>query len=99
MTVAVLSAHIHRLFIVSLCERLQQGIAAGVMGTTTASPLEEVPCTVGCGAARRFACRPTDNRTVVSLRSLHRHHPLRWCPQEPHLRTLGRSPLRIALAA
>ncbi|RNF14899.1 hypothetical protein TcG_07705 [Trypanosoma cruzi] len=39
------------------------------------------------------------NRTVVSLRSLCRHHPLRWCPQEPHLRTLGRSPFRIALAA
>ncbi|RNF07754.1 hypothetical protein TcG_10271 [Trypanosoma cruzi] len=30
------------------------------MGTTTASPLEKVLRSVGCGAARRFACSPTD---------------------------------------
>ncbi|KAF8289631.1 hypothetical protein TcBrA4_0139710 [Trypanosoma cruzi] len=81
------------------------------MGTTTASPLEKVPCSVGCVAARRFACSPTDRTAQsVSLRSLGRHQPLRWCPQEPQpdedgvvvvwqLRTLGPSPLRIALAA
>ncbi|RNC38069.1 exo-alpha-sialidase [Trypanosoma cruzi] len=40
------------------------------MGTTTASPLEKVPCTVGCGAARRFACSPTD-RTAQSFHCGH----------------------------
>ncbi|RNC39517.1 hypothetical protein TcCL_NonESM11118, partial [Trypanosoma cruzi] len=37
------------------------------------------------------------NRTVVSLRPLCRHHPLRWCPQEPHLRSSSRSPSGLPL--
>ncbi|RNC54346.1 hypothetical protein TcCL_ESM08247 [Trypanosoma cruzi] len=36
------------------------------MGTTTASPLEKVPRSVGCGAARRFVCSLTD-RTAQSF--------------------------------
>ncbi|KAF8307411.1 hypothetical protein TcBrA4_0018420 [Trypanosoma cruzi] len=40
------------------------------MGTTTASPLENVPRSVGCGAARRFACSPTD-RTAQSFHCGH----------------------------
>ncbi|RNC39012.1 hypothetical protein TcCL_NonESM11690 [Trypanosoma cruzi] len=40
------------------------------METTTASPLEKVPRSVGCGAARRFACSPT-GRTAQSLHCGH----------------------------
>ncbi|RNC40380.1 hypothetical protein TcCL_NonESM10144 [Trypanosoma cruzi] len=39
-------------------------------GDTTASPLEKVPRSVGCGAARRFACSPTD-RTAQSFHCGH----------------------------
>ncbi|RNE97298.1 hypothetical protein TcG_12646 [Trypanosoma cruzi] len=81
------------------------------MGTTTASPLEKVPCSVGCGAARRFACSPTD-RTAQSFHCGH-SVGINRCggvrkshsPDEDgvvvvwQLRTSGPSPLRIALAA
>ncbi|RNC38408.1 hypothetical protein TcCL_NonESM12344 [Trypanosoma cruzi] len=40
------------------------------MGTTTASSLEKVPRSVGCGAARRFACSLTD-RTAQSFHCGH----------------------------
>ncbi|KAF8300542.1 hypothetical protein TcYC6_0056820 [Trypanosoma cruzi] len=40
------------------------------MGTTTASPLERVPRTVGCGGARRFACSLAD-RTAQSFHCGH----------------------------
>ncbi|RNC41462.1 hypothetical protein TcCL_NonESM08983 [Trypanosoma cruzi] len=40
------------------------------MGTTTASSLEKVPRSVGCGAARRFACSPT-GRTAQSFHCGH----------------------------
>ncbi|KAF8277352.1 hypothetical protein TcBrA4_0111260 [Trypanosoma cruzi] len=81
------------------------------MGTTTASPLEKVLRSVGCGAARRFACSPTD----TTARSFQCGHfvGINRCggvrksrsPGEDglvvicQLRTSGPSPLRIALAA
>ncbi|KAF8295036.1 hypothetical protein TcYC6_0094410 [Trypanosoma cruzi] len=40
------------------------------MGTTTASPLENVPRSVGCGGASRFACSSTD-RTAQSFHCGH----------------------------
>ncbi|KAF8283656.1 hypothetical protein TcBrA4_0060290 [Trypanosoma cruzi] len=39
-------------------------------GTTAASPLEKAPRSVGCVAARRFACSPTDR----TARSFHCGH-------------------------
>ncbi|KAF8303651.1 hypothetical protein TcYC6_0039680 [Trypanosoma cruzi] len=79
------------------------------MGTTTASPLEKVPRTVGCGAARRFACSPTE-RTAQSFHCGHSVGIIRCggvrksrSPDEDglvviwQLRTSGPSPLRIAL--
>ncbi|RNC53172.1 hypothetical protein TcCL_ESM09524 [Trypanosoma cruzi] len=81
------------------------------MGTTTASPLEKVPRSVGCGAARRFACNPTD-RTARSLYCGHSVAIIRCGGVRKNrsadedglvvtwqLRTSGPSPLRIALAA
>ncbi|ESS62430.1 hypothetical protein TCDM_09896 [Trypanosoma cruzi Dm28c] len=81
------------------------------MGTTTASPLEKVPRSVGCGEASRFACSPTD-RTALSFHCGHFFGITRCggvrrsrSPDEDglvviwQLRTSGRSPLRIALAA
>ncbi|KAF8295394.1 hypothetical protein TcBrA4_0070370 [Trypanosoma cruzi] len=81
------------------------------MGTTTASPLEKVPRSVGCGAARRFACSPTD-RTAQLFHCGH-FFGITRCggvrkSRSPdvdglvviwQLRTSGRSPFRIALAA
>ncbi|RNC52361.1 trans-sialidase [Trypanosoma cruzi] len=90
---------------------LRQGIAASVMGTTTASPLERVPRTVVCGAARRFACSPTD-RTAQSFHCGHSVGITRCggvrrsrSPDEDglvviwQLGTSSPSPFRIALAA
>ncbi|KAF8281565.1 hypothetical protein TcYC6_0006920 [Trypanosoma cruzi] len=81
------------------------------MGITTASPLEKVSRSVGCGAARRFACSLTDG-TAQSLYCGHFVSITRCdgvckshSPDEDglvvvwQLRTSGRSPLRIALAA
>ncbi|RNC43293.1 hypothetical protein TcCL_NonESM07003 [Trypanosoma cruzi] len=81
------------------------------MGTTTASPLEKFPRTVGCGAARRFACRLTD-RTAQSFHCGHSVGITRCGgvrkSRSPDgdglvvvwwLRTSGPSPFRIALAA
>ncbi|KAF8294040.1 hypothetical protein TcYC6_0104610 [Trypanosoma cruzi] len=81
------------------------------MGTTTASPLEKFPRSVDCGAARRFARSPT-GRTAPSFHCGHSvgitrcGGVLKSCsPDEDglvvlwKLRTLGHSPLRIALAA
>ncbi|RNC53137.1 hypothetical protein TcCL_ESM09573 [Trypanosoma cruzi] len=81
------------------------------MGTTTASPLENVPRSVGCGAARRFACSLTGGNAQL----FHCGHSdgITRCggvlksrsPDEDglvvirQLRTSGHSPLRIALAA
>ncbi|KAF8277780.1 hypothetical protein TcBrA4_0111530 [Trypanosoma cruzi] len=81
------------------------------MGTTTASPLEKAPRSVGCGAARRFACSPTDR----TARSFHCGHlvGITRCggvrksrsPDEDGVVVIwqfipsGTSPLRIALAA
>ncbi|KAF5219761.1 hypothetical protein ECC02_007297 [Trypanosoma cruzi] len=90
---------------------MRQGIAASVMGTTTASPLERVPRTVVCGAARRFACSPTD-RTAPSFHCGHSVGITRCggvrrsrSPDEDglvviwQLRTSSPSLFRIALAA
>ncbi|KAF8277671.1 hypothetical protein TcBrA4_0111150 [Trypanosoma cruzi] len=81
------------------------------MGTTTASPLEKVPLSVGCGAVRRFACSPTD-RTALSFHCGHSVGITRCSgfrrsrsPDEDglvviwQLLTSGSSPFRIALAA
>ncbi|RNC51202.1 hypothetical protein TcCL_ESM11702 [Trypanosoma cruzi] len=81
------------------------------MGTTTASPLEKVPRSVGCGVARRFACSPTD-RTAQSFQCGHSVGIIRCggvrksrSPDEDglvvvwQLRTSGPLPFRIALAA
>ncbi|KAF8277392.1 hypothetical protein TcBrA4_0040620 [Trypanosoma cruzi] len=81
------------------------------MGTTTASPLEKVLRSVGCGAARRSACSTTDT-TAQSLYCGHSVGITRCggvrksrSPDEDgvvvawQLRTSGPSPLRIALAA
>ncbi|KAF8304064.1 hypothetical protein TcYC6_0037500 [Trypanosoma cruzi] len=81
------------------------------MGTTTASPLEKVPRSVGCGAARRFACSLTD-RTAQSFHCGHSVGITRCggvrksrSPDEYgllvvwKLGTSGPSPLRIAPAA
>ncbi|RNC43861.1 hypothetical protein TcCL_NonESM06426 [Trypanosoma cruzi] len=81
------------------------------MGTTTASPLEKVPRSVGCGAARRFACSTTD-RTAQSFHC-GQFVGITRCggvcksrsPDEDgvvvvwQLSTSGPSPLRIAPAA
>ncbi|ESS61379.1 hypothetical protein TCDM_11042 [Trypanosoma cruzi Dm28c] len=80
-------------------------------GTTAASPLEKVPCSVGCVAARRFACSPTD-RTAQSFHCGH-SVGINRCggvrrsrsPGEDglvvvwQLGTSSPSPFRIALAA
>ncbi|KAF5215163.1 hypothetical protein TcYC6_0041200 [Trypanosoma cruzi] len=81
------------------------------MGTTTASPLEKVPRSVGCGAARRFSCSPTD-RTAQLFHCGHSVGITRCGgvrksrnPGEDglvvirQLRTSGPLPFRIALAA
>ncbi|RNC42755.1 hypothetical protein TcCL_NonESM07620 [Trypanosoma cruzi] len=81
------------------------------MGTATASPLEKVPRSVGCGAARWFACSPTD-RTAQLFHCGHSVGITRCggvrksrSPDEDglvivwQLRTSGPSPFRIALAA
>ncbi|RNF01678.1 hypothetical protein TcG_11973 [Trypanosoma cruzi] len=81
------------------------------MVTTTASPLEKVPRSVICGAARRFACSFTD-RTAQSLHCGHSVGITRCggvrksrSPDEDgvvviwQLRTSGPSSFRIALAA
>ncbi|RNF01924.1 hypothetical protein TcG_11689 [Trypanosoma cruzi] len=81
------------------------------MGTTTASPLGKVPRSVGCGAARRFACSPTD-RTAQSFHCGHLAGITRCSgvrksrsPDEDGLVATwqlipsGSSPFRIALAA
>ncbi|RNE96966.1 hypothetical protein TcG_12786 [Trypanosoma cruzi] len=81
------------------------------MGTTTASPLEKAPRSVGCGAARRFACSTTE-RTAQSFHC-GRSVGITRCggvrksrsPDEDgvvviwQLRTSGTSPFSIALAA
>ncbi|KAF5215845.1 hypothetical protein ECC02_011431 [Trypanosoma cruzi] len=81
------------------------------MGTTTASPLEEVTRSVGCGAARRFARSLTD-RTTQSFHCC-RSVGITRCggvrksrsPDEDglvvvwQLRTSGHSPFRVAPAA
>ncbi|RNC55446.1 hypothetical protein TcCL_ESM07040 [Trypanosoma cruzi] len=81
------------------------------MGTTTASPLEKVPRSVGCGAARRFARSLTD-RTAQSFHCF-RFVGITRCggvrkslsPDEDglvviwQLRTSGPLPFRIAPAA
>ncbi|KAF8307365.1 hypothetical protein TcBrA4_0018490 [Trypanosoma cruzi] len=81
------------------------------MGTTTASPLEKALRSVGCGAARRFACSPTD-RTAQSFHCGHSVGIIRCggvrksrSPDEDGLIVIwqlipsGTSPFRIALAA
>ncbi|KAF8286593.1 hypothetical protein TcBrA4_0023640 [Trypanosoma cruzi] len=81
------------------------------MGTTTASPLEKIPRSVGCGAARRFACSPTD-RTAQSFHCGHFVGITRCggvrksrSPDEDGVVVIWQlipsvhSPLRIALAA
>ncbi|KAF8281921.1 hypothetical protein TcYC6_0006820 [Trypanosoma cruzi] len=81
------------------------------MGITTASPLEKVPRSVGCGAARRFACSSAD-RTAQSFHCGHFVSITRCCgvrksrsPDDDglvviwQLRTSGPSPFRIAPAA
>ncbi|KAF8307366.1 hypothetical protein TcBrA4_0018390 [Trypanosoma cruzi] len=81
------------------------------MGTTTASPLEKVPRSVGCGAARRFACSTIDT-TAQSLYCGHFVGITRCggvrksrSPDEDgvvvawQLRTSGSSLFRISLAA
>ncbi|KAF8286848.1 hypothetical protein TcBrA4_0023720 [Trypanosoma cruzi] len=81
------------------------------MGTTTASPLEKVSRTFGCGAARRFACNSTDG-TAQSFHCGHSVGITRCCgvrksrsPDEDGLVVIWQlipsvhSPLRIALAA
>ncbi|EAN98924.1 hypothetical protein TcCL_ESM11422 [Trypanosoma cruzi] len=81
------------------------------MGTTTASPLEKVSRSVGCGVARRFACSPTD-RTAQSFHCGHFLSITRCggvrkslSPDEDGLvvvwqpRTSGPLPFRIAPAA
>ncbi|KAF8277976.1 hypothetical protein TcBrA4_0118120 [Trypanosoma cruzi] len=81
------------------------------MVTTTASPLEKVPRSVNCGAARRFACSLTD-RTAQSLHCGHSVGITRYggvrksrSPDEDGLVATwqlipsGPSPFRIALAA
>ncbi|RNC42790.1 hypothetical protein TcCL_NonESM07533 [Trypanosoma cruzi] len=81
------------------------------MGTTTASPLEKVPRSVGCGGARWFACSPTD-RTAQSFHCGHSVGITRCggvlksrSPDEDglvvvwQLRSSIPSPFRIALAA
>ncbi|RNC32953.1 hypothetical protein TcCL_Unassigned04389 [Trypanosoma cruzi] len=79
------------------------------MGTTTASSLK-VPRSVGCGAARRFACSPTD-RTAQSFHCGHSVGITRYggvrksrSPDEDGLVVIWQlgtscpSPFRIALA-
>ncbi|KAF8292063.1 hypothetical protein TcYC6_0117630 [Trypanosoma cruzi] len=81
------------------------------MGTTTASPLEEVTRSVGCGVARRFACSPT-GRTAQSFHCGHSVAITRCggvrksrSPDEDglvvlwQLRTSGPSSFRIVAAA
>ncbi|RNC41961.1 hypothetical protein TcCL_NonESM08457 [Trypanosoma cruzi] len=81
------------------------------MGITTASPLERVPRTVGCGGARQFACSLTD-RTAQFFHCGHSVGITRCggvrrsrSPDEDGLVVIwqlipsGPSPLRIVLAA
>ncbi|EAN88816.1 hypothetical protein Tc00.1047053508143.110 [Trypanosoma cruzi] len=79
------------------------------MGTTTASPLEKVPRSVGCGVASRFVC----SSTGITTQSFYCGHSVgitrrggvrkSRSPDEDGLvviwqpRTSGHSPFRIAL--